>query len=90
MLRSYLRSAALERAAIRRGDPEMPAAEIDRRHAICRANVCGQYLAGSDQCAACGCGVAKKVAWRTAACPLGHWAALTPVVIPPRPDAPPP
>ena len=78
MMRDYLRSAARERAAIRRGDPEMPAEEIARRHAICRANDCGQYLADVDRCAECGCAVAKKVAWRTASCPLERWAALAP------------
>ena len=87
MLRTYLRAAAEERAAIRRGDPEMPPEEITRRHDLCRANACGHYLAPHDQCAACGCSVARKVAWRTAECPLGHWAALSPIVVPPRPDA---
>ncbi len=84
----YLLAALRERAAEHRGDPQMDPAEIARRHAICRTNACGQYLAAADQCAACGCHVGKKVAWRTASCPRGHWAAVTPVVIPPRPGPP--
>ncbi|HEY8899899.1 MAG TPA: hypothetical protein VIM61_05770 [Chthoniobacterales bacterium] len=84
MLRTLLRDSAREGAAALRGDPEMPAEEIVRRHAICRSNACGQYLDLHDQCAECGCRVAVKVAWRTAACPLGHWQALTPIVVPPQ------
>ncbi len=78
MLREYLRAAARERAAIHRGDPGMPAAEISRRHAICRSDACGRYLAATERCGECGCSVPKKIAWRTASCPLGRWPALTP------------
>lgn len=82
-MREYLRAAARERAAIHRGDPGMPREEITRRHAVCRSNECGRYLPDVDRCAECGCSVAKKVAWRTASCPLGRWPALSPVTEPP-------
>ncbi|MDD5198704.1 MAG: hypothetical protein PHC88_02795 [Terrimicrobiaceae bacterium] len=81
MLRRFLRASARESAAALRGDPGMPRDEIARRHALCRSDACGQYLALDDRCAECGCSVAKKVAWRTAECPLGHWKALTPIHI---------
>lgn len=82
MVRNFLGASAREGAAVLRGDPEMPAAEIARRRAICHA--CGRYVAASDLCLACGCGVTKKTGWRTASCPEGHWSALEPVVVPPR------
>jgi hypothetical protein len=78
MVRGFLRASTRESAAILRGDPEMPPAEIDRRYAICRSNVCGQYMVLDDRCAACGCNVPKKIAWRTAFCPDGHWPAISP------------
>lgn len=78
-VRTFLGASAQESAAILRGDPEMPAEEIARRGAFCRSNACGQYLGHDDRCAACGCHVAKKIGWRTAACPDGHWPALGPV-----------
>ncbi len=67
-----------------RGDPEMPRAEIERRGAICRGNACGQYIAANDLCLACGCNVTKKIAWRTASCPDGHWPALVATLPPPQ------
>ncbi len=78
MVRTFLRASTRESAAILRGDPEMPAEEIARRYAICRSNICGQYMPLDDRCAACGCNVPKKIAWRTAACPDGYWPALPP------------
>jgi len=82
MLRNFLGASARETAAALRGDPEMPAEEIVRRRAICHSNACGQYDAAG-QCFACGCNVEKKIAWRTASCPEGHWPAL----VPPRLDS---
>ncbi len=76
MMRGFLGASTRESIAILRGDPEMPPAEIERRHSICRSNVCGQYMPFDDRCAACGCNVPKKIAWRTASCPDGHWPAL--------------
>jgi len=76
MLRTFLGASARESAATLRGDPEMPPAEIARRRAICESNACGQYMGHEDRCAACGCNVAKKIAWRTASCPDGHWPAI--------------
>jgi hypothetical protein len=78
MLQGFLRGLAREKAAAWRGDPEMPAAEIVRRRALCHSNTCGQYAALDDRCFACGCNVEKKIAWRTASCPDGHWLALAP------------
>jgi len=84
MVRTFLGASVREGAAALRGDPEMLPAEITRRRAICESNACGQYTAPGDRCLACGCNVAKKIAWRTAECPDGYWKALTPVVPPPR------
>jgi hypothetical protein len=85
MLQGFLRGLAREKAARWRGDPEMPADEVVRRRAICHSNACGQYAAHDDRCFACGCNVEKKIAWRTASCPDGHW----PAVGPPRLDSAP-
>jgi hypothetical protein len=76
MMRSFFRGSARETAAVLRGDPEMPGEEIVRRRAICRSNACGNYDPSADRCFACGCNVEKKIAWRTASCPDGHWLAL--------------
>lgn len=77
MVRGFFRASARESAAALRGDPEMPAAEIARRRSICVSNVCGNYMEHEDRCAACGCNVAKKIAWRTAECPDGYWQAIS-------------
>jgi hypothetical protein len=84
MVRTFLGASARESAAALRGDPEMPPAEVMRRRAICESNACGQYMPLDDRCMACGCNVAKKIAWRTAECPDGYWKAITPVVPPVR------
>jgi hypothetical protein len=53
--------------------------EIEARLAICRA--CDQFL--DEVCQKCGCPVSRerrfrnKLAWRTEACPLGKWPALS-------------
>jgi hypothetical protein len=87
MLGSFLHASAQESLAALRGDPEMPPEEVVRRRAICRSNACGEYLDYDDRCAQCGCNVEKKIAWRTASCPLARWDALTPVIIPKREDS---
>ncbi|MGH8048414.1 MAG: hypothetical protein ACREKL_14320 [Chthoniobacterales bacterium] len=77
-VRAFFGASAREGASVLRGDPEMPASEIARRRAICGSNICGRYEAHDDRCIACGCNVAKKIAWRTASCPEGHWQAVAP------------
>jgi hypothetical protein len=88
MVRNFLGASAREAAAGLRGDPWMPPEEIAHRRALCHGNACGQYVAIGDRCLACGCNVEKKIAWRTASCPDGHWHAVGPPTSPPRRDAP--
>lgn len=50
-----------------------PSAESDRRHALCRENRCGAYLADRDRCSDCGCWMGIK-AWLVALrCPRDIW-----------------
>jgi hypothetical protein len=84
MVRSFLRASARESAAVLRGDPEMPPDQIAVRRTICESNRCGMYMEHEDRCAACGCNVAKKIAWRTAECPDGYWKAIGPPSTPVR------
>jgi hypothetical protein len=73
------------------GRPTVPDAVRVERRALC--NGCPHRDAAKDTCNACGCSLHKtilgdKLAWATAACPKGKWAAWTePVPLPPPVDA---
>lgn len=67
------RSARRVFAGIMTGRLGASSEEVQRRHAICRKNSCGQYRADQDRCGACGCWLRAKRWLSVEACPVGLW-----------------
>lgn len=70
---NLLSASAQEGKAIAQGVAPITEEEAQSRFAICRTNRCKQFRSQDDTCAACGCFLKSKTAWRSASCPRGHW-----------------
>lgn len=73
MAANLSKSLGEEALAVVKGRPAISEEEAQRRFAICQTNQCGQFRASDERCAACGCYLSKKTAWRSQACPKGYW-----------------
>jgi hypothetical protein len=73
MGRNLAKATSEEAAAVMRGVAPVSGEEARRRLAICKSNECGQFEAKSERCAACGCWMAHKTAWRSQSCPKALW-----------------
>lgn len=53
------------------GMPEVDAATLEARLAVCRG--CDRYRPSDERCAACGCVLRSKAVRSIEVCPLGRW-----------------
>lgn len=69
-VRDFARATFAEARAAARGEEPVTGAEVARR-----LRVCGScpHLSEMGVCGACGCIMAIKARYRTAACPQGRW-----------------
>lgn len=74
--RNLAKAVAGEAAAVAKGVKPVTPDEKRARLAICAACPERVIQDGHARCAACGCFLERKTAWRSQSCPLGKWPAL--------------
>lgn len=74
--RNLAKAVAGEASAVAKGVKPVTPDEKRARLAVCAA--CPERIVqdGHARCAACGCFLERKTAWRSQSCPLGKWTAL--------------